>query len=83
MLQRTMHIFVREIKGHTMSWPRSSFATFESNCPKQQKIFNSCGQVDLQTLEHGQELCTYPLGININIILLIGQLMRIVTPGKE
>ena len=37
--------------GHTRSRPCSSFAPFDSNCPKQRTIFNHCDQVDLQTLE--------------------------------
>ena len=38
------------IEGHTRSWSRSYFAPFDSNCPKQQIIFNRCYQVDLKTL---------------------------------
>ena len=73
------------LAGHTntRSWPRSPFATFDSNCPKQRMIFNRCDQVDLKTLERGQELYTDPHIININRILLIGRLMCIVTPGKK
>ena len=70
-------------EGHIRSRPRSSFATFDSNCPKQQRIFNPCDQVYLKTLKRGQELYTDPRGININIMMLICQLMWIVTPGKE
>ena len=70
------------LEGHTRSQPRSSFASFDSNCPKQQRMFNCCDQVDLQTLKLGQELYTYTSGINLNQILLIGQLMWIVTPEK-
>ena len=54
------------IGGHTRSRPRSSFAPFDSNCPKQRRIFNRCDQVDLQTIERGQEIYTDPSGININ-----------------
>ena len=71
------------LKGHTRSWPRSSFALFDSNCPKQQRIFNFCDKVDLQILKCGQELYTVPRGININRMLLIGKLVWIVTPGKK
>ena len=75
--------FVFLDEGHTRSRPRSSFAPFDSNCPKQRIIFNGCDQVDLQTLKLRQELYTYPCGIKINQIMLIVQLMWIVTPGKE
>ena len=30
------------LEGHTRSRPHSSFAPFDSNCPKQQIIFNHC-----------------------------------------
>ena len=43
------------LEGHPRSRPRSSlFAPFDSNCPKQRRIFNCCDKVDLQTLERGQ-----------------------------
>ena len=54
------------IEVHTRSRPRSSFATFDSNCPKQRRISNRCDQVDLQTIEHRQEIHTDTCGININ-----------------
>ena len=38
------------LEGYTRSRPSSSFAPFDSSCPKQQIIFNICDQVDLQTL---------------------------------
>ena len=66
-----------------MSWPRSSFSPLDINCPKQQRIFNRCDQVDLQTIERGQELFIDPQGININRMMLIIQLVWIVTPRKE
>ena len=50
---------------------------------KKKRIFYHCDQVDLQSLERGQELYTYPLGININQMMLIVRLVWIVTPGKE
>ena len=56
------------IKRHKRSQPRSSFAPFDINCPKQQRIFNIFDQVDLQTLKRRQEFYTYPCGININQI---------------
>ena len=71
------------LKGHKRSQPRSSFPPFDINCPKQQIIFNSCDQVDLQNLERGQKIYTYPCEININLMMLIGQLMWIVTLGRE
>ena len=46
------------LKSHTGYQPRYSFYPFDRNCTKQQRILNSCDQVDLQTLEHGQELYT-------------------------
>ena len=63
------------LEGHTRSRPHSSFAPFDSNCPKQQRIFNCWDQIDLQTLECVQELYTCPRGININKMLLISQLI--------
>ena len=66
-----------------MPWPRSSFAPLDRNFSKLQRIFNNCDQVYLQTLKRGQELYTDPHVININQILLIGQMMWIVNPGKE
>ena len=63
------------LKGHTRSPPQSSFVPFDSNCPKQRRIFNRCDQVELHTLERGQELYRDPLGININQMLLKYQLM--------
>ena len=71
------------LEGHTRSWPHSSFAPFDSNCSKQQIISNFCDKLDLQTLERGQKLYTYPRGITINLMLLVVQLIWIVTPGKE
>ena len=71
------------LEGHTRTWHRSSYLPLDINCPKQRRIFNCCDQVDLQTIEHRQELYTYTCGININKMLLIGQLMWIVPPGKE
>ena len=56
---------------------------FLRNFPKQRRIFNCCDEVDLQTLECGQELYTDPHGININQMMLIDKLMCIVTTGKE
>ena len=50
---------------------------------KKRRIFNRCDQVYLQTLKHGQEIYTDSRGININRMMLIGQMMWIVTPGKE
>ena len=70
------------LEGHTRSRPRSSYAPFDRNCQKK-IIFNHCDQVDLQSLERGQELYTYPLGININQMMLIVRLVWIVTPGKK
>ena len=70
------------LEVHTRSRPRSLFSPLDSNCPKQQRIFNCCDQVDLQTLKCGQELYTDPCGININQMVLIGQLVCIVTPGE-
>ena len=70
-------------EGHKRSWLCTSFSPFDSNCPKQRRIFNLCDQVDLKNIEHGQELYTYPCGIDINKMLLIGQLVWIVNPGKE
>ena len=46
------------------------------------RCFKSCDQVDLQNLKPGQELYTDPRGINMNGMLLIGQLMLTVTPRK-
>ena len=43
------------LKGHTRSRPRSSFAPFDRNCPKQRRIFNHCDQVYLQALGRGQK----------------------------
>ena len=40
------------LEVHTRSWPRSSFAPFDRNCPKQRRIFNCCDRVDLQTLSN-------------------------------
>ena len=71
------------LEVHTRSRPRSSYAPFDSNCPKQRRIFNRCDQVDLQTLERRQELYTDPRGININQMLFIAKLMWIVTPKKQ
>ena len=70
------------LECHTRSWPRSSFSPFGRNCKKKRRIFNHCDQVYLQTTEHIQELYIYPCVININQMPLIGQLMRIFTPGK-
>ena len=55
-----------------MSRPHSSLSPLDINCPKQQRIFNRCDQVDLQTLECVQELYTDPRGININLMVLVG-----------
>ena len=68
------HIFQSKnvLEGHTRFQPRSSFSPFDSNCPKQRRIFNFCDQVDLQTIERGKGLYTGPCGININLILLAG-----------
>ena len=38
------------LECHTRYWPRSSFSSFDSNCPKQQRIFNRYDQVDLKRL---------------------------------
>ena len=70
------------LEGHTGSWPRSSLAPFDSSCPKKRRIFNCYDQVDLETIERGQEIYTDPCGININRMLFIGQLMWIFNPGK-
>ena len=71
------------LEGHTRSWSRPSFALFYSNCPKQQRIFNRCDQLYIKTIKCGKEIYTDTRAININIMLLIGQLMWIITPGKE
>ena len=71
------------LEGHTKSCPCTLFSPFDSNYPKQQIIFNHCDIVYLKTIERGQELYTDPRGININRMIFIGQLMWIVTPGKE
>ena len=63
------------LEVHTRSRPRSLFSPLDSNCPKQQRIFNCWDQIDLQTLECVQELYTCPRGININKMLLISQLI--------
>ena len=47
------------------------------------KAVQNNNQVDLQTLERGQEIYTDTCGININQILFIGQLLCIVAHGKE
>ena len=70
------------LKVHTRSRPCSSCSPFDRNCPKQLRIFNSCDKVDLKSLKHSKELYTDPRGININRMMLIGQLMWIVTSGK-
>ena len=54
------------LEGRTRSRPHSSFAPFDSNCPKQQIIFNFCDQIDLQTIQRVKELYTDTCGININ-----------------
>ena len=38
------------LEGHTRSRPRNYFPPFDSNCPKQQRIFNFYDQVDLKIL---------------------------------
>ena len=84
MLKKTRNCQSENVlEGHKRYWPCSSFAPLDSNCPKQRRIFNHCGQVDLRTLEHEQELYTDPCDININIMLFIVQLLWIVTSGKE
>ena len=47
------------------------------------KAVQNNNQVDLQTLERGQEIYTDTCGININQILLISQLMCSINPCKE
>ena len=54
------------LEGHTRSWSTFSFAPFYSNCPRQQRIYNRCDQVDLQNLKLGQEIYIDPCDININ-----------------
>ena len=71
------------LEGHARSWPCSSFAPYDSNCQNQHIKYNRCEQVNLQTLERGQELCIDPRGININKILFISQLVWFVTPRKD
>jgi hypothetical protein len=63
---------------------RFSYSPHDQNCNRTRRIFNKSTQVDLQTLEQGQELyINPPEGVNVNRMLLIGQLMWIVTPGKD
>jgi hypothetical protein len=62
---------------------RYSFSPINTNCENSARIFNSCQQVDLNTLERGQELYMDPRGIDVNQMLLFGQLLWIVTPGRE
>ncbi len=63
---------------------RFSYTPHDKNCNRTRRIFNKSTQVDLQTLEQGQELYVNPPeGVNVNRMLLIGQLMWIVTPGKD
>ena len=64
--------------------PRFSFNPNDSNCNRTRRILNRSTLVDLQTLERGQDLyLDPPQDINLNRMLLIGQLMWIVTPGKD
>ena len=63
---------------------RISYTPHDQNCNGTRRIFNRSTQVDLQTLEQGQELyINAPEGVNVDRMLLIGQLMWIVTPGKD
>ena len=63
---------------------RISYIPHGQNCNRTRRIFNRSTQVDLQTLEQGQELYINPPEcVNVNRMLLIGQLMWIVTPGKD
>mmetsp|Transcript_22253 Transcript_22253/g.27288 ORF Transcript_22253/g.27288 Transcript_22253/m.27288 type:complete len:441 (+) Transcript_22253:151-1473(+) len=63
--------------------PRPSFIPHDLNCNKIRRIMNKSTQVDLSTLERGRDLHMNTQGINLNRILLIGQLMWIVTPGID
>lgn len=63
---------------------RPSFVPHDLNCSRTRRIFSKSTQVDLQTLERGQDLyLNPPQGVNVNRMLLTGQLMWIVTPGKD
>ena len=71
------------LEDHTRSWTHCLFSPFDRNCPEQRKTLNRCYQVDLQTLERGQEIYTDCRGTDVIQILLIGQLMWIFNPRRE